>query len=607
MKKFLLSIALLAASFAANAQHSVALADAVWNVDDMQYYDHAGYKKNSTHSSNTTSYIYANWCVDNESKRKTLRGSAAYIPSIHPNKYTLSQASTPNTVKYVMDDTLAIRMYHNAGNYKQFIMLPKISDAAYTNLELEFYARRGVTDTETDASKLSIGYIVLNTLDDTLAVFDNVVNLQSLNITNGTYANGYNKYTISLAALPINAQVVFYEGTAESNILYLDNISIKAKGGVTPEPEPEPEPEPTTFTVTYNLVGCTGGLNEDDEENPTSFEEGAEDLDMYFTLGANRTWDNVQITIMMGDTEIPDGLVDYSADPSYMAEVGDDNQLNIYVMGIAAELDANIVVTITAPEAFNFPTEFTPATFEDVTVGSNGVYYDPTLSAGNNAWLNGSFKFYTYYNAPSYYSDIVVSSLVDPSATADYTNPVSYLYAPTQTPNGSNFAVWNQNYYGIQNVRLDVARTLTGMYVNNTSAVINYLTDSYTTFPADGYYMLTVTGYNGGVQTGTVNCYLVDWRNAANKKTLTDWEWLDLTSLGSVDEINFNVYSDDLYYGWLNIPAYFCFDNLGGAAPSAPTSVENVAVDDVEKQLFNGQLIIRRGEHLYNAAGQMIK
>ena len=60
MKKFLLSIALLAASFAANAQHSVALADAVWNVDDMQYYDHAGYKKNSTHSSNTTSYIYAN-------------------------------------------------------------------------------------------------------------------------------------------------------------------------------------------------------------------------------------------------------------------------------------------------------------------------------------------------------------------------------------------------------------------------------------------------------------------------------------------------------------------------------------------------------------------
>lgn len=591
MKKIFFFCALMVASLAAYAQndpYTVALANAVWNFSDMNYYELPTYKRGQTNGNSAYGFVPANWCVDNELKRKTVRGSSAYIPFICPNSYAI----TSNTTKFGMDGDLGLKFYHNQSNYKEFAMLPSISDAAYTNLELEFYARRGVTSTETDASKLSVGYIVLETMADTMNVFEKLVHLQSFDVVNGTLENSYTKYTVSLANVPANAHVLFYDGTQASNIVYLDNISIKTKSGSgsSSDTKPDPKPETKTYTVTYNLIGCEG-----DSENITTFGEEEAEFDLYFTLAEGFSWDGVEINITMGETVLDNLEENYEADPYYYWE-SDEAHLNIgYIEGW---FDDNITVTITAKKELVFPSEFTPATFDDVTVGTNGVYYDPNLVSGNNAWINGSFKFYTYYSAPyapgaaPYYSDIVVSSLVDPTMVADYSNPVTYLYAPAQTPDGSNFAVWNQNYYGIQNVHLNEARTLTGMYVNNTSVVLNYLNDTYTTFPADGFFMLTVTGLNNGVQTGTVNCYLVDWRNTANKKTVSDWEWLNLASLGDVDELNFNVYSDDAGQWGLNIPAYFCFDNLGGTP--IVTGLENTPAVKATKILRNGQVIILR-------------
>ena len=149
----------------------------------------------------------------------------------------------------------------------------------------------------------------------------------------------------------------------------------------------------------------------------------------------------------------------------------------------------------------------TAATFEDITVGSNGVFYDPAIQLGNNAWTNDSFLFSTYYDNSygDYYSDIVVSSNVDPAMTADFNNPVSYLYAPAQTPDGNNFAVWNQNYYGIAPVKLDEAHIVSGMYVTNTSAMINYIK---TNAAFNVTFAIQVTGKKASVQTGTITITL---------------------------------------------------------------------------------------------------
>lgn len=719
--------------------YTITLANAVWNFSDMNYYELSTYKRGQIQGGSAYGFVPANWCVDNENKRKTVRGSSAYIPFICPN----SSAIATNTTQFGMDGDLGLKFYHNPSNYKEFAILPRITDAAYTNLELEFYARKGVTSTETDYdSKLSIGYLVINDwATDTLNVIANVVNIQSLDVVNGTEPNNYTKYTISLAAVPANGRVVFYDATNANNIVYLDNISIKQKQSVTPEPEPEPTPltkealqdsinwwvpsvahagttaratfilhfqdgdlaygyewdgsatnamaamdeivaadpdlsatkmtngqyytsftcgeltntqswgwgvskndagsfaahnalaladgdmiifsyndmsvpklaaltdvvfveekeAPTTaYTITYNLVGCTGGLNENDEPNPTTLEIGAMDLDMYFALSEGHTWDNVQISIMMGETEIPDGMIDYYADPNYYAEVGEDNQLNIYILPLAADFDDDIVVTITCPEAFVFPTEFTPASFEDITVGTNGVYYNPAIQLGNNAWLNGSFQFSTFYDNSygDYYSDIVVSSNVDANMTANYSNPVSYLYAPTQTPNGNNFAVWNQNYYGIAPVKMGEAQVVSGMYVNNTSALVNYIK---TTSTFKTTFAIQVTGKNAGVQTGTITITLADYTNGKTD-LVENWFWQDLTSLGAIDELTFLTICSDYM-----APQYFCFDNLGGVAPSTGTGVENISVENAEKYMLDGNLYLRRGERIYNAAGVLIR
>lgn len=364
----------------------------------------------------------------------------------------------------------------------------------------------------------------------------------------------------------------------------------------------EKEAPATTFTINYTLTGCSAVA-----DNLTVLTEDTTDISLDFTLAEGYTWAGAEITVTMGEEVI---TTDYEEDNWYMWTAARGNLYIFVFEGVTADVH----VTVTAKKASAFPTVFAPATFEDITVGSNGVFYDPAITLGVNEWLSGSFLFATFYDngyGSDYYSDIIVSSLVDPTMEANYSNPVSYLYAPVATPQGNNFAVWNQSFYGVNPVKMGAAQVVSGMYVNNVSALLNYITDAFSTFPANGYFKLIVTGYNNGVQTNTVNYYLVDWRDAENKKTVTNWEWLDLTSLGSVDELHFDVDSDDGNEWGLLIPAYFCFDNLGGEAPT-PTAIESTfdqssIMDHASKIIRNGQLLIIRGEHIYNVAGQVVR
>lgn len=583
MKKIFFFCALMVASLATYAQHSVTLANAHWGFE-------ASEASRPNYTTNAAFAIPSSWVVGSTN-------ATSYRPYIYPNGNQGDKADQGHTGRYC----LYMNQPNSASRLPVFAMLPTVSDKQMSTLKLEFWARTFNAQLDVNTSNTVYGdwkFGYLTSLDDTLkANFnDSVHYVQTLNLT----AN-WTKYTLDLKDFPDGAYPVIYiDEMGDHNIryAYIDDVAYVTSS--SSNPNPDPEPEPTTYTVTYNLIGCEG-----DSENITTFGEEEAEFDFYFTLLDGYSWDGAEISVTMGATVLENLEENYEADPYYIWE-SDEANLNIgYIEGW---FNGDITVTITAKQALNFPAEFTPATFEDVTVGTNGVYYDPNLVSGNNAWINGSFKFYTYYSAPympgaaPYYSDIVVSSNVDPTMVADYNNPVSYLYAPNQTPDGSNFAVWNQNYYGIQNVYLNEARTLSGMYVNNTSAVLNYLDDTYTTFPANGFFMLTVTGLNNGVQTGTVNCYLVDWRNTANKKTVSEWEWLTLASLGDVDELNFNVYSDDMSYGFLNIPAYFCFDNLGGT-PTTTGCMNVTNASEASKILRDGQILILKGDAIYTISG----
>lgn len=74
---------------------------------------------------------------------------------------------------------------------------------------------------------------------------------------------------------------------------------------------------------------------------------------------------------------------------------------------------------------------------------------------------------------------------------------------------------------------------------------------------------ITATGFKAdGSQSSTVELYLADFRTETSGGIVTEWTKLDLSSLGSVNKIVFNVESSDVGDWGMNTPAYFCMDDL---------------------------------------------
>lgn len=82
------------------------------------------------------------------------------------------------------------------------------------------------------------------------------------------------------------------------------------------------------------------------------------------------------------------------------------------------------------------------------------------------------------------------------------------------------------------------------------------------------YFKLVIKGFNGSNQTGTVNFYLCtrkgDPENPDWSRVVNDWYPVDLSSLGVVDKIVFNLESSDIEAGTgrMRTPAYFCLDGI---------------------------------------------
>lgn len=362
------------------------------------------------------------------------------------------------------------------------------------------------------------------------------------------------------------------------------------------------------YSIIYNLTGCSA-----DVTNVKEVTNEESELELYFDLADGYVWYGATFSVSVGTKELENGV-------ECLGDV-EEEQFLIYVMlADDATFNADVIVTLSAKkDAIEYPAVFTAATFENVVVGENGVYYNPNLSSGVNRWLDGSFNFSTFYDNSygAYYSDVVVSKVTNPALKADYNNPVSYLSAAVNhTAQGNNFAVWNQNYYGIESVLLEQDTVISGMAITNTSATINYILDNPSSYPQGAWYALIVEGKKDGLKVGEVTFYLVDFRTADDWKYAANWQWLDLTSLGRVDELVFNVDGSDKSYGYLNTPAYFCFDNLGGSKEActlgemtkvnnASTSLHQTNTDQPKatKRLINGQLYIEQNNRLYTLTG----
>ena len=233
-----------------------------------------------------------------------------------------------------------------------------------------------------------------------------------------------------------------------------------------------------------------------------------------------------------------------------------------------------------------------PATFDDVQLGSNGLWVAP--EEGENELPSGGWIF-TNSSYPSwgFWGGFTVSNRTDLNQSglnAQYTAITGCGY-----DGSSQYAV--AYTYGVQT---DVyaadgqSHTVTGCYVtNNLWAYQDIFEGSMGQTPFGGlsgddpdWFKLTATGKNASGQTvGELDFYLADYRFEDNSQdyVLDTWEWFDLSPLGEVATISFSLSSTKSNYGGMITPAYFCMDNFngGGTAPDLPPYIANPVQDVV--------------------------
>jgi putative lipoic acid-binding regulatory protein len=237
------------------------------------------------------------------------------------------------------------------------------------------------------------------------------------------------------------------------------------------------------------------------------------------------------------------------------------------------------------------------ADFEDVELSPSGIW-EP--QEGNNEMFSHGWTFTNYYSS-YFWGGFTASNRTDLSQTyisAQYTaatgcgydGSVQYAVAYTYGAQTDVYAADGQSH------------TVTGCYVtNNLWAYQNMLEGDNTVTPFGGisgndpdWFKLTATGKNASGQTvGTLDFYLADYRfdNPEDDYILNTWEWFDLSPLGEVATISFDLSSSKNNNSGMITPAYFCMDDFNGGAvidlpPYIVTPIPDVVMDEFPKIVY---------------------
>lgn len=245
----------------------------------------------------------------------------------------------------------------------------------------------------------------------------------------------------------------------------------------------------------------------------------------------------------------------------------------------------------------------TVSTFDDADLDGEDYWNGDDLSGGFNS---GSAYFINNYNETYDSWDGFAFSKVNDNTTAGYNNQYS-AYTGIGVNESQNYGVAYVNAYTGSLPTVSITNTTTGniipgFYVtNNTYAALSMLNgDAYAKkFGGENgndkdWFKLTIRGIDAeGNYTNPIEFYLADYRFEDNSKDyiIDEWTWVDLTSLGEVIGIDFNLSSSDNGMFGMNTPAYFCIDDLNGIGETSDLIVDagnNKTIDSGESINLNG-------------------
>ena len=189
---------------------------------------------------------------------------------------------------------------------------------------------------------------------------------------------------------------------------------------------------------------------------------------------------------------------------------------------------------------------------------SGGAYFSNTYSAD---W--GSWDGFSYSNA----TDTVTEGLA-----------AQYNAITGQGQGGSaNYAIGYVGWVSPPTMTLSTPGVVDGLYVTNCSYVYYTLLKGGafskkfggSTGDDPDFFLLTITGKDAdGNVTGEVDFYLADYRSddGAGDYIIDTWQYVDLSSLGVVESLEFALSSSDVGDWGMNTPGYFAVDTIVGQA-----------------------------------------
>lgn len=275
---------------------------------------------------------------------------------------------------------------------------------------------------------------------------------------------------------------------------------------------------------------------------------------------------------------------------------GRDGQDGDSLFASIEQVDGMLIITLTDGRVIKLPVidyDLRVLTFEDGdykgSADNSATYWSDFIPAdtqygnghGHYAWYdegNTELAFTPSTTAlfPGYGGHALSNFVGSDLSQGDYTHDLQ-AYNVEGGANGSeNFCVHfgyvDESEYGMQNELIyfefgdGEARVIDHMFVTNTTYVFNLLTngDGWQV-PAgageESWYKIVAYGYDeNDEKSGEAEFYL--W--TAGRQGVKEWTKWDLSSLGKVVRVEFNlVGSDDLYgdYG-LSVAGYFAYDDV---------------------------------------------
>jgi len=118
-----------------------------------------------------------------------------------------------------------------------------------------------------------------------------------------------------------------------------------------------------------------------------------------------------------------------------------------------------------------------------------------------------------------------------------------------------------------------IGKPMIGFYVTNSTYAYLSMRDGDSFAKKFGgetgkdpdFFLMTIKKYSGGViADDSINVYLADFRSpdASKDFILSDWKYVDLTTLGEVDSLVLRMTSSDVGVFGMNTPAYICIDQI---------------------------------------------